>query len=131
MILGSSNMLPLVYLRFMKAHVFHGWSIAFFTWKVDLMHHVVIFVLRFTKPHGFPWLINCVLYLKTKFNASYDYLCENEGNNLTSMAITLCSIVHSCPLKLYRVYEGACFSHIMSKACQYATTDEKVTIGLK
>jgi hypothetical protein len=56
---------------------------------------------------------------------------KDEGNNLTSMAITLCSIVDCRPLKLQRVYERACFSHIMSKACQYATNDEKVTIGLK
>jgi hypothetical protein len=56
---------------------------------------------------------------------------KDEGNNLTSMAITLCSIVHCCPLKLQRVYEGACFSHIMSKICQYVTNDEKVIISLK
>ncbi len=56
---------------------------------------------------------------------------KDEGNNLISMAITSRSIVDYCPLKLQWVYEGMCFGHIMSKACQYATNDEKVTAGLK
>jgi hypothetical protein len=56
---------------------------------------------------------------------------KDEGNNSMSMAIALCSILDSCPLKLQWDYEGMCFRHIMSKACHYATNDEKVTIGLK
>jgi hypothetical protein len=56
---------------------------------------------------------------------------KDEGNNLMFMATTLYSIVDCCPLKLQRVYEGPCFGHIMSKAYQYVTNDEKVIAGLK
>jgi hypothetical protein len=56
---------------------------------------------------------------------------KDEGNNLTTMAIVLYSIVDYKPLNLLRVYEGTCFGHIMSKACQYATNDDKILAGLK
>ncbi len=56
---------------------------------------------------------------------------KDEGNNLMSMVTTLCSIVDCHLLKLQQVYEGMCFGHIMSKTCQYATNDEKVTTSLK
>ncbi len=56
---------------------------------------------------------------------------KDEGNNLMSMATTLCSIVDCHLLKLQRVCEGMCFGHIMFKTCQYVTNDEKVIIGLK
>jgi hypothetical protein len=55
---------------------------------------------------------------------------NDEGNNLTSMAISLHSIVYCQPLKLQQIYEGFCFGHVMSKACQYATNHDKV-LGLK
>jgi hypothetical protein len=47
------------------------------------------------------------------------------------MATTLCFVVDCHLLKLQQIYEGTCFGHIMSKACQYATNDEKVTTCLK
>jgi hypothetical protein len=43
---------------------------------------------------------------------------KDEGNNLTSMASTLCSIIDYQPLRLFNVYEGICFGHVMYKACQ-------------
>jgi len=48
---------------------------------------------------------------------------KDEGTNLTSMTITLHFI--NQPLKLQKVYEGMCFGHIMSNACQYATNDSR------
>ncbi len=56
---------------------------------------------------------------------------KDEGINLISMATTLCFVVDCHLLKLQQIYEGTCFGHIMSKACQYATNDEKVTTCLK
>ncbi len=53
---------------------------------------------------------------------------KDEGNNLMFMATTLHSIV-DC-LKLQLIYKRTCFGHIMSKACQYATNDEKVIASL-
>ncbi len=47
------------------------------------------------------------------------------------MVTTLCSIVNYSHLKLQQVYEGTCFGHVMLKACQYVTNDEKVTTCLK
>lgn len=56
---------------------------------------------------------------------------KDEGNNLTSMATTLHYTINSQSLKLQRVYEGFCFGRVMSKACQYATNDNKVAASLK
>jgi hypothetical protein len=56
---------------------------------------------------------------------------KNEGNNLTFMATTQHSIPYYHPLKLQSIYEGFCFGHVMSKAYQYATNDDKVDVGLK
>jgi hypothetical protein len=47
------------------------------------------------------------------------------------MAVALQSIVDYEPLKLFQVYEGTCFEHVMFKACQYATNDDKKFIGLR
>ncbi len=55
---------------------------------------------------------------------------KDEGNTLGSMAMTLQFIVDCEPLKMLRVYIGTCFGHVMSKACQYATNDDKVLVDL-
>jgi hypothetical protein len=41
------------------------------------------------------------------------------------------SIIDYEPLKIFRVYEGTCFGHVMSKACRYAKNDEFFFVGLK
>jgi hypothetical protein len=56
---------------------------------------------------------------------------KDEGINLSIMVATMHSIINYEPLKILRVYEGTCFGHVMSKACQYATNDDKISIGLK
>jgi hypothetical protein len=56
---------------------------------------------------------------------------KDENNNLTSMAITLCSIVDCHPLKFLWVYEGTYFGHVMSRTCQYGSNDERMVTSLK
>jgi len=56
---------------------------------------------------------------------------KDEGSNLMFMAIALCSIIDCRLLKLQQVYKGMCFGHIMFKAYQYVTNDEKVITSLK
>ncbi len=41
------------------------------------------------------------------------------------------SIIDYKPLKVHRVCERTCFRHVMSKACQYATNDDKIFDGLR
>jgi hypothetical protein len=55
---------------------------------------------------------------------------KHEGDNLGTMATTLQSIINCEPLKLLWVYKGICFGHVMFKTCQYATNDDKVSVGL-
>ncbi len=57
--------------------------------------------------------------LLEKYDLMYHMITfvKDEGNNLMSMAKTLCSIVDCHLLKLQWVYEGTCFGHIMFKAC--------------
>jgi hypothetical protein len=47
------------------------------------------------------------------------------------MVVTLHSFIDYEPLKILRVYEGTCFGHVMFKACQYATNDDNIFVGLK
>jgi len=55
---------------------------------------------------------------------------KNDGNSLGTMATTICFIIICQPLKINHVYEGTYFGHVMSKACQYAINDDKVSKGL-
>jgi hypothetical protein len=47
------------------------------------------------------------------------------------MVVVLHSIIDYEPLRILKVYEGTCFGHVMSKACQYATNDEFFNVGVK
>jgi hypothetical protein len=47
------------------------------------------------------------------------------------MATIMHSIIDNEPLKILKVYEGTCFGHVMSKARQYATNDDKIFVGLR
>jgi hypothetical protein len=51
---------------------------------------------------------------------------KNEGNNLGIMDATLLSMIDYESLKFLQVCKGTCFERVMSKACQYATNDDKV-----
>jgi hypothetical protein len=55
---------------------------------------------------------------------------KDEGSNLTTLASALHSIIDCLPLKFLKVFGGTCFGHMMFKACQYATNDDKVSKGL-
>jgi len=56
---------------------------------------------------------------------------KDENNILMFMAITLHSIIDYHLFKSQWIYEGTYYGHIMSKAYQYATNDEKVIASLK
>lgn len=85
--------------------------------------------LKFMKPQGFPWLVNCIFLFET-YNLMYHMIAfmKDEGVNMMSMVTTLGSIVDCHLLKLQQVYESACF---VFKAYYCDINYEKVTIGLK
>jgi len=56
---------------------------------------------------------------------------KDEGSNLNTMTIALKSIVKCEIFHLDESFQGACFGHVFSKACQYVTTNEKVCKNLK
>jgi hypothetical protein len=56
---------------------------------------------------------------------------KHERTNLVAMTTTLHSIVGCEPLKILKVYGGTCFGHVMFKACQYATYDDKDFVRLQ
>ncbi len=51
---------------------------------------------------------------------------KDEGSNFNNMAITLKSVVNCEALGIEESYQGTCFEHAFSKACQYVIVDEKV-----
>jgi hypothetical protein len=55
---------------------------------------------------------------------------KHEDNNLITMAYALGSIIDCEPLKLIKVCENTCFGHVMYKACNYVTNDDKISKGL-
>jgi hypothetical protein len=55
---------------------------------------------------------------------------KDEGSNLNIMTIVLKAIVCYDILGLEESYQGTCFGHAFSKACQYVTTNEKVCKNL-
>ncbi len=54
-----------------------------------------------------------------------------ESINLVAMPTTLHFIIDCEPLKSFRVYEGTWFGHVMSKACQFDTNENKVSTRLQ
>jgi hypothetical protein len=56
---------------------------------------------------------------------------KDEGTNLFIMTNVFKQIVSFEKLVILALFEGVCFGHALSKACQYATFNEKVILGLQ
>lgn len=54
---------------------------------------------------------------------------KNEGANLGTMVATVNVIVSCENLGLEEPFQSTCFGHAMLKACQYDTTNNKVSMG--
>ncbi len=72
------------------------------------------------------------LYLLEKFGLIHYVLAfvRDEGRHLGFMAMTLWFIINYKPLEILWVCECTCFGHVMSKVYQYATNDNKASMGL-
>jgi hypothetical protein len=51
---------------------------------------------------------------------------KDEGSNLNAMIITLKVVVNYKPLGLEENFQGTCFGHAFSKACQYGIIQKKI-----
>ncbi len=76
-----------------------------------------------------PWLYN-YKFCSTNLVCCTEFV-KDEGTNLSIMAIALHSIINCEILKILKVYGGTWFGHVTSKACQYATNDEKKIVVLR
>ncbi len=56
---------------------------------------------------------------------------KDEGTDLSTMTNVLKQIVSYERLGILAPCEGVCFRHALSKTCQYATSDEKVSSSLQ
>jgi hypothetical protein len=56
---------------------------------------------------------------------------KDEGANLNTLATALTSVVTCDVLGLKKPYSGTCFSHLMSKVCQYGTDSDTVCKSMK
>ncbi len=67
-----------------------------------------------------------------KFSLTSKVLCyvKDKGTNLASMTTILKSIISCETLNLLVPFHGACFGHVMSKAGQYVTNDDKISKDL-
>lgn len=73
------------------------------------------------------WLSCCTIWHEKK-NCC---LCEGWRVNLNTMIATWKSVVNQEILNLGESFQGICVGQDFSKACQYATMDEKTYKGLK
>jgi hypothetical protein len=56
---------------------------------------------------------------------------KDEGSNLNAMSIVLKVVVNYESFGLGESFQGTCFGHVFSKACQYGITKGKVCKDLK
>jgi hypothetical protein len=56
---------------------------------------------------------------------------KDEGSNLNAITSTLKSIISYETLGLQESFNGIYFGHAFSKACQYATIDEKMCRNIR
>ncbi len=55
---------------------------------------------------------------------------KDKGSNLKAMTITMKYVVNCHNLRLEEPFKGPYFEHVMSKACQYARRNKKVSTRL-
>jgi hypothetical protein len=53
---------------------------------------------------------------------------KDKGGNLFTLAKALNFVVSCAPLKLATPWQGSCFGHDFSKACQYAYNDATICL---
>jgi hypothetical protein len=90
-------------------------------------HHVIVGLFKPNDTMG----VGLARQLKTmpeKFGLISKVLCyvKDKGTNLANMTTTLKSIISCEALSLLVPFDGACFGHVMNKATQYATNDDKI-----
>ncbi len=126
--------------------------VIFISFDLWMSHDMDIFslVIKFLNDTQVPMHITMGLFKvneTTKYSISYTTLVlvkerfgllhqiitfvKNEGTNLIDMATTLHSMINCECIKILKVYEGTHLGHVTSKACQYATNDDKVFTWLR
>jgi len=67
------------------------------------------------------------------FSLTSKVLCfvKDEGINLRTMVTTLKSLISCEVLNLKSPFDSACFGHVMNKATQYDTNDDKISMDLR
>jgi hypothetical protein len=78
-------------------------------------------------------LVSQLQVLFEKYNLINKIICyvKDEGTNLFTMTNVFKQIVSYERLGILVPCEGVCFRHALSKTCQYATSDEKVSSSLQ
>jgi len=73
----------------------------------------------------------------TKLLNEYDLMkkivayVKDEGENLNAMTIVLIFVVNCEVLGMEESFQGTCFGHALSKACQYGIVEEFFSKNLK
>jgi hypothetical protein len=67
-----------------------------------------------------------------KFGFTSKVLCyvKDEATNLVSMTVALMSMISYEALNLLQPFDGIGFGHVMNKAAQYATDDDRISKNL-
>jgi hypothetical protein len=95
-------------------------------------YHVTIRLFEATNTFG-ATLVKQMKYFLAEYQLiSKIIICVNDENTkLNTFAFTFASVVFCTPLQLVAPFSGTYFGHVMFKACQYATNETNIGVGMK
>jgi len=94
--------------------------------------HVTISMFETLNTHGAALTeqVKSLLAMYQLTNKVIAYV-KNENTNLNILAFALTNVISCELLQLPSPFNGICFGHVMSKACQHAINDTKLGVGMK
>ncbi len=95
-------------------------------------YHVIIRLFEILNTFG-TTLAEQMKYLLAEYQLTSKIITyvKDESINLNTFPFAFASVVFCTPLQLVAPFSGTHFGHVMSKACQYATNDIKIGVGMK
>jgi hypothetical protein len=95
-------------------------------------YHVTIRLFEALDTFG-ATLVEQMKYLLTEYQLTSKIITyvKDESTNLNTFAFAFASVAFCAPLQLVAPFNGTCFGHVTTKACQYATNDIKIGVGMK
>jgi len=95
-------------------------------------YHVIVRLFEALYTFG-ATLVEQMKYLLVEYQVTSKIITyvKDENTNLNTFVFAFTSVVFCASLQLVAPFNGTRFGHVMFKACQYATNDTKIRVGMK